>query len=104
MIFEINKDQRIVVNASAGGVAIESSNLRERCPYCGSAYCYFSCDQSQHDDKQENEAEVKQRQLYNAAIDGLESLIIALVGVGVASEDKLRLAITEALDAIGNRF
>ena len=64
-----------------------TSDLKESCPYCGQSDCYFSCDMSQgqpeDEPELETEAQVEQRQQFNSAVDGVESLLLSLACAGL---------------------
>jgi len=80
---------------------------RETCPSCGERFCQFSCDGSQGADENntEDENEVLARIQWNAAADGIESLVLALACVGVDVESKkFQDSVTAAIDGISNNF
>lgn len=102
-----------------GGIVVEAddsdgsitSGLKALCPYCHTVDCDWDCDLSQvaysdadSIDREELEREHSLRLQYNAAIDGIESLILALVCAGVSVDDKFREGVQSALDAVGNNF
>ena len=64
-----------------------SSALKESCPYCGENDCYFDCDMSQGNPEDEPELEteeqVGQRRQFNATMDGVEAMLLALACAGV---------------------
>lgn len=84
---------------------ITTAGVREVCPYCLQENCYGGCDDSMKDDL-ETEEERNQRLICNAAIDGVESLILALVSLDVVDpkNEKFKEAIQTALDAIANNL
>jgi len=70
----------LTLNESGGKIV---SDLQEECPYCGIVDCYYNCDASQAEyltdsQKDQNHEEVQQRLKHNIAMDGIESLILAL--------------------------
>jgi hypothetical protein len=79
------------------------SDLKEPCTHCGQPDCNDDCDGSQGADE-ENHRDAGRAQ-FNAAIDGIESLVLALAvaGVNVEAPEVLQ-AIESAVDAIGNQF
>lgn len=92
-----------------GGSVKVTSELKDNCPYCADSECNFSCDQSQYamgtDEELESEQEHLDRIQWNAAIDGLESLIMGYAGQGMDINDpKFHKAVQSALDAISNQF
>jgi hypothetical protein len=89
-----------------GCVRLESE-LKESCPYCNKTDCCFDCDQSQWDDSLEDEDGTNNRVRWNAAIDGLESLILALASdpdLEFILSNRFNNAVQTALDAIGNEY
>lgn len=67
------------------------SDLKDVCPVCNEVDCYFSCDLSQADkpdipESTESEEDVDNRKKYNAAMDGIESLILAHAVAGLDIE------------------
>jgi hypothetical protein len=88
---------------------VNSSLDRAECPSCGLPDCMSDCDGSQGADEAnlENEYDAVCRQRYNAGIDTVESLILALVASGALRESESRAvndAIQACLDALGNKF
>lgn len=88
---------------------LESKFDRATCPSCGQADCVNDCDGSQGADEnnQEEEEDAIARQRYNAGVDTVESLLLALVSSGAIAESedpKVNEAIQSCLDAIGHRF
>jgi hypothetical protein len=97
-----------VVGKSA--VLVSSSLDRATCPSCSQPDCVNDCDGSQgaDDANLEEEYDAVCRQRYNAGVDTVESLILALVGEGVlfGSEESRAVnnAIQSCLDALGQQF
>ncbi len=90
-------------------VHLDSTFDRATCPSCGQAGCCNDCDGSQGADEnnQEEEEDAIARQRYNAGVDTVESLLLALVSSGAITESedpKVNEAIQSCLDAIGHRF
>ena len=77
---------------------IRSAGLKETCPLCESE----DCENFHHETTEER----YERKLGNAAIDGVESLLLALAGEQVISleDTRVRRAVEAALDAIGNNL
>lgn len=102
----------IIMPVSAGriildGHGVRSEDLKEACPYCGQVDCYADCDGAQGDiDGLESEEQMNERRAANSAIDGVESLVLALVEGKVCDplSAKFKEAIATALDAIGNNM
>lgn len=110
----------IVIRVSGGHIGysdgvLYSEGLKESCPYCSSETCYADCDGSQGDvDGLESEEQMVERRVSNAAIDGVESLVLAMLSSGVigpvwsdvdgesALDSRVVQAIEVALDAVGN--
>lgn len=72
-----------------------------------SVNCYANCDGSQSDiDGLESEEQMNERKAANSAIDGIESLVLALITKKVCDplSESFKKAITTSLDAIGNNF
>ena len=92
-LFLLNKVD-ITVNLLANdegkwGGTIETG-LKESCSYCAQAGCNRDCDESQaggfSDDEELRksiEVDEENRQRFNASIDGVESMILALACAGV---------------------
>ena len=97
-----------VVGRSA--VLVSSVLDRAICPSCSQPDCVNDCDGSQGADEanDENEYDAVARQRYNAGVDSVESLILALVGEGVlfGSEESRAVnnAIQSCLDKLGQQF
>jgi hypothetical protein len=80
-----------------------TSELREPCTHCGQPGCDSDCDGSQGADDEHEWDEGRAQ--FNAAIDGIESMILALAVAGVDVETPAVVeAIESAIDAIGNKF
>ena len=84
-----------------GGGTIES-NLKDPCPHCGSTECNYDCDGSKGADPEHPSDD--NRSLYNAAIDGLESLILAQACAGVPLDKKFDEAVETAISSIANHY
>ena len=81
-----------------GGGDIRSSLPRETCDRCGARECVC--------DRRELPQDEADRGAYNAAIDGIESLLLALAVEGVITgenTDRADNAIRTAMDALANR-
>ena len=77
-----------------------TDTLHEECPFCSQPMCAFSCDQSKSDG---DEDEVMERLTFNGAVDGLSSLLLAMVCRDLDITDKgFQGALQDALDACGN--
>jgi hypothetical protein len=110
IVTEINLAKKPVITA-----AIES-DLRTQCPYCHIENCNFDCDDSQVAYSQatevltrnlefEIEQEVITRLQWNAAVDGVQSMILACAGAGIdIATPAFSGAVQSALDAIGNEY
>jgi len=86
----------VTCNSETGNGQIESL-LKETCPICGKIDCYINCGREPRD--------VTGRLQYNAAIDGIESLLLAMACIGVDLNDlKIIEAIETAVDACSNNF
>lgn len=89
-----------------------TSELKASCPYCHTVDCDWDCDLSQEAfsdakdslEREELNEDHCRRLQWNAAIDGVESLILALVCAGVPVDDKFKVAVQTALDAIANNY
>ena len=76
--------------------------MKEACPYCDEVGCNGDCEEYEGDTDDITE-EVSNRLQYNAAIDGLESFIIACAGEGVdVDTPAFKAAIGVALEGINN--
>jgi hypothetical protein len=85
--------------AFQGGVI--TSNLKEPCPHCGQEDCQFDCDGSQGAD--DEHARDDGRIAYNAAIDGIEALILsaAVAGTDISTPAFIE-AVETAVDVVSN--
>jgi hypothetical protein len=100
----------VIINLSMGkitliGNGLSSEELKDPCPYCLQDDCYGNCDGSAGDvDGLESEEEMVDRQIYNATIDGIESLTLALLSNGALRYDdpKLKEALETSLAAAAN--
>jgi hypothetical protein len=92
---------RIVVEANALGGTIES-DLKEPCTHCGSTTCNYDCDGSKGADPEHEDDD--NRAVYNAAIDGLESLILAQACDGIQMDDNYDAAVGTAIDSITHHY
>ena len=88
---------------------------RDVCPFCDTATCFYDCDGSKAEfedgsNPDETEEEIISRAKYNASLDVVESLTLALVSSlkahQIVIEDDLKTALEEAfqttVDAMGN--
>lgn len=90
-----------------GNGRIETYLSRIACPSCGIPECVHSCDGSQGADENNDESEEDaiERIKHNAALDALESSILAHACAGIKIDDPAYvLGIETALDAIFNNF
>lgn len=95
--------------ADDGGTSLESGLERDTCPSCGQAECMNNCDGSQGADEnnEETEEDALGRQRFNAGLDTIESLMLALVSAKIITESedpKVNEALQTCLDSIGNNF
>lgn len=102
----------IIMPVSAGriiisGNSVRSEDLKEGCPCCGRPDCYANpdCEGAENGDFEDQE-QMNERKAANSAIDGVESLVLALVVEKVCDplSESFKKAITTSLDAIGNNF
>lgn len=88
----------------AGEIIIDrnriTNTLQQECPYCGTCGCTYSCDQSTFEESEDQ----TQRIQFNAAIDGLESLLLALSQTMDVSTPEFVSAIDTALGAIADNY
>lgn len=91
----------IVVKISNGSGSI-ASNLKEKCPSCGSeAYCYQETKLCPTNELLQGNSRI----LFNMCIDAIESLILAHACAGInISSKKYVEGLQTALDAIGNNM
>lgn len=111
-IFRLDKcEGNIVVELHIGGGGGNvTSELKAVCPFCNLADCYLDCDYSVageelHPGEGESEEEVASRGEYNAAIDGIESLILACAceGIDIAAAPFQR-AVQTAIEGCANNL
>ncbi|MGA2440208.1 MAG: hypothetical protein ABSH08_04580 [Tepidisphaeraceae bacterium] len=75
--------------------------LREACPDCGSVDCERTCPKQ----AARRDPETDERLLFNAAVHGVESLLLALACEGVNVEKpQFAKALETVLDQLGNRY
>ena len=105
-VIPINDSTRISISKDG---LLTSQGLKEECPHCGQVDCYeHVADQSDPDtqwihEDMESPEENQERQVANARVDGMESLILALVNEGYnPTDEKFRNAVIIACDAIAN--
>ena len=97
----------LVLRSDAEGEKVGTirSELKSDCPHCSKPYCFFDCDESQHEDSQESETEARERLEKNRAYDGIESLILTLACQDFDVESPaFTCAIEEAIDAVENNI
>ena len=94
---------RVVVDVDNRCGSIESGLPRETCPSCDEADCANMCDGAQgaDDENTESEYEAIDRQRYNAALNALESIVLAHACAGIDIEN---FAYVSGLEASLNRF
>ena len=96
MKYNINLGKiRIKVDTVQGGGSLVSG-LKDPCTVCGNIDCY-ECPEYDKDDKDS-------RRFYNNAMDGVESLLLALAcdGVNIGTK-QFKNAIQTSVEAIGNQ-
>ena len=82
------------VEVNNGSVTIQTS-LHEFCPVCSRRGCYDCQDQDDSLDDRED------RKHYNYAMDGIESLLMALAGQGVNLDDEnIIAAVKTAIEGV----
>lgn len=102
--------------ADNGYGEVESDIPHETCPFCGQSSCVYSCDESQAGGftdegkaSAEDEDALRERLQSNAAIDAVESLVLALAvaferrGMEIP-KDVIDEAITTTFDALSNNL
>ena len=98
---------RLTINPG-GVVGLESGLPQCTCPSCDTPDCNRSCDGSQGaDDELEEDDDLVARHAFNACIDGIESLLVALAGQNVITKENRSLietAINDAVNAAENKF
>lgn len=102
-IIELGANQSIIIQVDGQGTGrLTSKGFKEVCPFCSRAGCERSCGESQAADNANGEED---RLLYNAAVDGMESLLLALACTGInVTEVRYQQAVQTVLDAIGNHY
>lgn len=88
--------------------SLTSTGLKDPCPHCHKPDCYQHVADDGIDDcpqSYEDQAASNDRRIYNAAIDGLESLVLAQHQAGLDLEAPAYLeALRTAVDAITNHL
>jgi len=101
-VYEIDKD--LIIEVEDGGGQLLGT-LKDTCPYCGQADCYFDCDQSTWDDEQETRDGADNRKTFNTVMDGIEALLLALACEGVdVGTAQFEVAIQTAIQATANNI
>jgi len=94
----------IVIEIEGNGGTI-TSDLHESCPYCDQIHCVNDCDQSQYDSTQETEEDACKRGQFNAAMDGIESFVLAQACAGVdITTPAFICALETAFESCANRY
>jgi len=94
-----------LIIAVSKGHGVMTGTLKEICPYCGQPDCYFDCDESQYNDDLETGDETDSRRDYNNAMNGIESLLLALACEGVdVSSQAFRNALQTATESCANNL
>ena len=96
----------IIETDGKGGGSMTAIGLREACHYCGSVDCERSCDESQAGGiDSDHEAEEKARLLFNAAVNGVESFLLALACEGIRVDGaEYHRALQTVMDKLGQRY
>jgi hypothetical protein len=102
IIIETQDGVILIDTDGRGNTDLKSSNVKKACPYCNQIECYANCDQSTYDDSLEDEDEMNSRMNFNQCVDGVESLLLAMVSNGVQIDSKVELAVNDALEGIEN--
>lgn len=97
--FENDGSWRLEV-LEGGGSMLQTTGVKDACPDCGAIDCYGDCGSDRETDN-----EALDRQLYNASIDGIESLVLALAEAGVDVIDpRFQEGLSVALDSCAQNF
>ena len=100
----------IVINLTGNKAGTITSNLKDECPYCHQIDCYAQCETFSEGTlvvEEHNEAadEAESRRVFNAAIDAVESLILAHACAGIDIESPAYIeGIETAIDACAENF
>jgi predicted nucleic acid-binding Zn-ribbon protein len=79
--------------------------LREGCPDCGNVDCERTCPAQAEWQDSEREAVKEERLLFNAAVHGVESFLLALACEGIKVDGgKFKKALETVLDKLGERY
>ena len=93
-------------DVNLGGGTIIHGLERIACPYCNENDCLFSCDMSQgqpEGETLETDEQQVSRHMFNGAMDGIESILLALACEGVDIETtEFREALKTTTDAVSN--
>lgn len=84
--FGIKLDILTSKGGRCGGTIEHDSDLKESCPVCSQPDCFFDCEMSQAEDSPESEEDARSRIEYNAAVDGITSMILAHAIAGIDVE------------------
>lgn len=97
-----------VVTDHQGSARLTSEGLKEGCPHCEQVDCVGGCEDIMEMDvaaQQDEQEAARERDCYNIAIDGMESLILGVAGAGVKIDSMAFVqGIQSAYDAIAERF
>lgn len=99
-----------VIKDETDSATFTSVGFKATCPECGQVDCEGSCEEILSSGQSTEQIaamqqEGLQRSFYNTAIDGMESLVLALACEGFeVISPKFMSAIQTTVDAIGNHF
>jgi len=98
IVIDIPGEGTIIIKTD-GRMGSMDSDLKEPCPHCESRTCNYDCDGSKG--ANEEHADDEGRAEFNAAIDGLESLVLAMAVAGLdVTSAKFRDCLQTSLTAI----
>ena len=98
----LHGEQVIVIETDGqGGGSMTAIGLLEACHYCGSVDCERSCESQVGGLEPEEEA----RLLFNSAVHGVESFLLALACEGIRVDGpEYHRALQTVLDKLGQRY
>lgn len=101
----IDKGSEISVNPQG---YLCSQGLKDPCPYCHHPDCYMHVTQTPGKTgpaRYESTDAMQDRRVYNAAIDGIESMILAHAKAGIDIEDqRYQESVRTAVEALTNQL
>jgi len=107
---KLSGDRHIIIETDGKGggsmtIVGSAGALRDACPNCGEVDCERTCPAQAERQDSDREEVKEERLLFNAAIGGMESFLLALACAGVnVTTKQFTTALETTLDSIGNHY